>query len=173
MAMNDESEKKREFTPTPRLLEGIRQTGALSDALKGISVPPLTAFNKIVTMPPAFANTPPVIGANKPFPQASLADQPGQGRIFGEPKPHYAEIPALPTPPAEKVRRGVGSAQDLGRYVREKRIAMKLTQQELADTAGTGRRFISELEAGKSTLEFGKVLQVCRSVGVDLFAIGR
>jgi y4mF family transcriptional regulator len=50
---------------------------------------------------------------------------------------------------------------------------MQLTQQDLADAAGTGRRFISELETGKATLELGKVIQACSVLGVDLFATGR
>jgi y4mF family transcriptional regulator len=59
---------------------------------------------------------------------------------------------------------------DLGRLVRTARKNMKLTQQRFADLAGVGRRFISELEAGKATLELGKALEVCRAAGIDVFA---
>lgn len=57
---------------------------------------------------------------------------------------------------------------DLGRVIRDKRKAMGLTQQQFADITGVGRRFISELESGKPTLEIGRVLKVCQSVGVEL-----
>ncbi|KJF71463.1 MULTISPECIES: type II toxin-antitoxin system Y4mF family antitoxin [unclassified Rhizobium] len=62
---------------------------------------------------------------------------------------------------------------DLGRMVRRLRESRKLSQQEFADLAGVGRRFLSELENGKPTLEFEKVLQVARAAGISLFARGR
>lgn len=72
--------------------------------------------------------------------------------------------------PGAAAHQAVVSVAALGGFVRATRLRMGLTQQELADMAGVGRRFISELEAGKPTVETGKVLQVCASVGVDLFA---
>ncbi|GLR60568.1 type II toxin-antitoxin system Y4mF family antitoxin [Rhizobium indigoferae] len=65
------------------------------------------------------------------------------------------------------------SIGDLGRMVRRLRERRKLSQQEFADLAGVGRRFISELENGKPTLEFAKVLQVARAAGISLIARGR
>jgi HTH-type transcriptional regulator/antitoxin HipB len=64
----------------------------------------------------------------------------------------------------------VSSARDLGRLVRIARERMQLNQQRFADLAGVGRRFISELENGKESLELAKVLQVCQAAGIDLFA---
>jgi HTH-type transcriptional regulator/antitoxin HipB len=64
----------------------------------------------------------------------------------------------------------VEETADLGMLVREARKAMRLTQQEFADLAGVGRRFVSELEGGKASLEFGKVLGVCKAAGIDLLA---
>ena len=64
----------------------------------------------------------------------------------------------------------VSVAADLGRLVTIARKDMRLSQQQFADLAGVGRRFISELENGKSTLEFGLVLQVCRAAGIDINA---
>ncbi len=52
----------------------------------------------------------------------------------------------------------IGSPADLGRLVRKVREGRGLSQQEFADLAGVGRRFLSELENGKPTLELGKVL---------------
>lgn len=42
------------------------------------------------------------------------------------------------------------------------------SQQEFADLAGVGRRFVSDLENGKPTAEIGKVLQVLTALGLDL-----
>lgn len=75
--------------------------------------------------------------------------------------------------PASIDAKPLDSPAELGRLVRTARRSMRLSQQRFADMAGVGRRFVSELEAGKPTLEFGKVLAVCRAAGVDLLAIRR
>ena len=62
---------------------------------------------------------------------------------------------------------------DVGTHVREARKAMKLSQQSFADLAGVGRRFVSELESGKGSVEFERVLKVCQAAGVDIFAMPR
>lgn len=56
----------------------------------------------------------------------------------------------------------------IGAAVREVRMTMHITQKTLAMTAGTGLRFISELEKGKPTCEFGKVLTVLNTLGIDM-----
>lgn len=58
----------------------------------------------------------------------------------------------------------------LGDAVRHARRRYDLTQGELAAAAGTGRRFISDLEAGKPTIEFERLLKVCKVLGIDVFA---
>ena len=79
---------------------------------------------------------------------------------------------AVPRPQiATRVRREgarLATAADLGAVVRERRKALGMTQQDVADAAGTGRRLVSELEAGKPTLEIGKILAVCQVLGLDL-----
>ncbi|MES1990687.1 MAG: helix-turn-helix transcriptional regulator [Pseudomonadota bacterium] len=64
----------------------------------------------------------------------------------------------------------IHSPSTLGLIVQKVRKSQKISQQEFADLAGVGRRFISELENGKATLEFGLVLQVCESAGIDILA---
>jgi y4mF family transcriptional regulator len=64
----------------------------------------------------------------------------------------------------------ITTAVDIGRLVLNARQERALSQQHFADLAGVGRRFISELENGKPTLEFDKVLQVAGAIGIDLFA---
>ncbi len=64
----------------------------------------------------------------------------------------------------------IASPADLGRLVRAVRERRHFSQQEFADLAGVGRRFLSELENGKPTLELGKVLKVANAAGIVLFA---
>ncbi|WP_197995296.1 helix-turn-helix transcriptional regulator [Neorhizobium galegae] len=64
----------------------------------------------------------------------------------------------------------INTPEDLGRMVRHAREERRLSQQAFADLAGVGRRFLSELENGKTTLEFDKVLKVARAAGISLFA---
>ncbi|WP_082221879.1 helix-turn-helix transcriptional regulator [Mesorhizobium loti] len=64
----------------------------------------------------------------------------------------------------------IASSADLGRLVRKVREGRGLSQQEFADLAGVGRRFLSELENGKLTLELGKVLKVVNAAGIALLA---
>jgi HTH-type transcriptional regulator/antitoxin HipB len=64
----------------------------------------------------------------------------------------------------------VNSARDLGRLAKSARQRSKLTQIELAGAAGTGPRFIGELERGKPTCELDKTMRVLKMLGVKLFA---
>jgi y4mF family transcriptional regulator len=67
----------------------------------------------------------------------------------------------------------VASVETLGALVRAYREKSVLSQQSFAERAGVGRRFISELENGKPSLEFDKVLAVARAADIDLFAAPR
>jgi len=67
----------------------------------------------------------------------------------------------------------VRTVSDLGAMIRKGRKAMKLNQAAFAAHAGVGRRFISELESGKSTLEFDKVVACAQAAGIDLSARSR
>ncbi len=58
--------------------------------------------------------------------------------------------------------------QHLGKFLRQRRKALKLRQADLALVSGTGLRFISDLENGKPTCEIGKVLGVIESLGIQL-----
>lgn len=71
------------------------------------------------------------------------------------------------------IREPLKSIADLGLLVRDARKAMKMNQAEFAAHAGVGRRFVSELEGGKPSLEFDKVLACAGAAGVDLFATRR
>jgi y4mF family transcriptional regulator len=64
----------------------------------------------------------------------------------------------------------ITSVKDLGHQIKIVRRERKLSQEALADLSGVGRRFLSELENGKPSLEFGKVISVANAIGIDLFA---
>lgn len=64
----------------------------------------------------------------------------------------------------------IATVKDVGSLVREVRTAKKMSQRDFADLAGVGRRFLSELENGKPTLEVGKVLATLLAAGIDIYA---
>jgi y4mF family transcriptional regulator len=78
--------------------------------------------------------------------------------------------PAQPSPPEPTT---ISTAAGLGHLIKAARLRQKFTQQQFADLTGVGRRFLSELENGKPSLEFNKVIQVANAAGIDLFARSR
>ena len=64
----------------------------------------------------------------------------------------------------------LNTPRDLGLYIRDRRRALDLTQAGLAASAGVSRRWLSELEAGKSTAEVGLVFKVLHALDVRLDA---
>jgi y4mF family transcriptional regulator len=62
-------------------------------------------------------------------------------------------------------------AKNLGDFIKEKRGFLKITQRELADSAGVGLRFVRELEANKQTVRLDKVGQVLKVFGCKLWPI--
>jgi len=63
---------------------------------------------------------------------------------------------------------GVMTIEEIGRTIRQERKSQGLTQGELAMTANTASRFISELENGKATCQIGKALKVIRCLGIKI-----
>lgn len=57
---------------------------------------------------------------------------------------------------------------ELSEFLKQRRQATRLTQQDLADKAGVGLRFIREMEQGKATLRLDKVNQVLRLFGHEM-----
>ncbi|WP_332819957.1 helix-turn-helix transcriptional regulator [Sphingopyxis sp.] len=70
----------------------------------------------------------------------------------------------------QAIRSQLHAVADLGALVRKARLQLGFTQQSFADLAGVGRRFVSELESGKPTLEADRVLRCCAAAGIDIFA---
>jgi len=62
----------------------------------------------------------------------------------------------------------VHSTSQLGKVIRDTRKAKGLRQAELALAAGTGRRFIVELEQGKPTAQLDQVIRVLQALGLSM-----
>jgi y4mF family transcriptional regulator len=59
-------------------------------------------------------------------------------------------------------------ANYLSNFVKDNRNHLGLTQEELAEKAGVGLRFLRELEQGKNTLRMDKLNQVLSLFGRSL-----
>jgi y4mF family transcriptional regulator len=62
----------------------------------------------------------------------------------------------------------IETPEDLGRAVRHARRSRNLRQEDVALGAGTGARFIGELERGKPTVQLDTTLRVLHALGIAL-----
>ena len=58
--------------------------------------------------------------------------------------------------------------EELIHFIKTKRTELGLTQEELAERAGVGLRFIRDLEQGKESLRLDKVNQVLALFGMKM-----
>jgi transcriptional regulator with XRE-family HTH domain len=56
----------------------------------------------------------------------------------------------------------------IGRAFAERRIALRLTQQTLADLAGVSRSSIQALERGSGSVKFGSVVEIADILGLNI-----
>lgn len=56
----------------------------------------------------------------------------------------------------------------IGKYIKEERKKVGLTQEEFALRAGLGLRFVRELEQGKETVRLDKVNQALAMFGMEV-----
>jgi y4mF family transcriptional regulator len=71
-------------------------------------------------------------------------------------------------PKGKIMRFQIDTPTDLGGAVRRARRSRGLRQEDVALSAGTGARFVGELERGKSTVQLDPTLRVLRTLGVNL-----
>jgi HTH-type transcriptional regulator/antitoxin HipB len=64
----------------------------------------------------------------------------------------------------------LASARDLGLDVRDRRRRLGMTQSDLGAAAQVSRRWLSDLEAGKPTVEVGLVFKVLHALELTLEA---
>ena len=60
------------------------------------------------------------------------------------------------------------TSSELGEAIRARRRELGATQKDLAMAAGTGLRFIIDLERGKPSCQTGKMLLVLQALGLSL-----
>jgi y4mF family transcriptional regulator len=56
----------------------------------------------------------------------------------------------------------------LGGAVRERRKALRLTQADIAVLADCAELFVREVEAGKPTVQFNKLVALLKALGLEL-----
>lgn len=64
----------------------------------------------------------------------------------------------------------IETTETLGQLIRAARIAQGFTRDGLANATGLSPKFISQIESGKATAQFGKVLHLLRELGIRLQA---
>lgn len=62
---------------------------------------------------------------------------------------------------------------EIGLRIREIRKSQGVSQETLAGLAGTGQRYISELERGKATARIGEMLKVLNALGAGLYIMSQ
>ena len=60
--------------------------------------------------------------------------------------------------------------QDLGLLIRATRKHQKLRLDDVAGSAGLGPVFVREVERGKETVQFGRVIKLLQELGIELSA---
>ena len=67
----------------------------------------------------------------------------------------------------------INNSKELGQYLLQERKNLKLTQKEISEFTDVGRKFVLELEKGKSTAQIGKIFEVLNGLGLELHLIKR
>ena len=62
----------------------------------------------------------------------------------------------------------IRTATDLGAFIRERRTQLGMDQRELAEKAGTSRKWVIEVEKGKPGAEIGLILRTLKTLSVTL-----
>lgn len=62
----------------------------------------------------------------------------------------------------------IRTTTDLGAFIRERRANLGMDQSDLAEKAGTSRKWIVEVEQGKPRAEIGLILRTLKTLGVSL-----
>jgi HTH-type transcriptional regulator / antitoxin HipB len=62
----------------------------------------------------------------------------------------------------------IRTATDLGAFIRERRIRLRMDQIALAKKAGTSRKWLVEVEQGKSGAKIGLILRTLKSLEISI-----
>ncbi len=69
------------------------------------------------------------------------------------------------------VMKNLKNITDIGRRIKEIRKGQHVSQMTLAGLAGTGARYISELERGKETARIRELLKLLDALGAGLYVM--
>lgn len=67
----------------------------------------------------------------------------------------------------------ISDVKSLGELIKNTRKEQGLSQDDLAGISNTGRRFIGDLEKGKETVQFIKVISVLLALGLSIYAVNK
>ena len=67
----------------------------------------------------------------------------------------------------------IKDTKQLGKLIRSERKKQKITLVELSGLCNVGVRFLSELENGKKTVQFAKVMHILHSLGLEINIVKR
>ena len=67
----------------------------------------------------------------------------------------------------------IDNTSDLGKLIRGFRKKDKINLAQVSGLSNSSMRFLSELERGKETAQIGKVLQVLKTLGLELYVFPR
>jgi len=62
----------------------------------------------------------------------------------------------------------IRTATDLGAFIRERRTALGMDQLSLAKKAGTSRKWLVEVEQGKTGAEIGLILRTLKGLEISI-----
>ncbi|MFN3521275.1 MAG: helix-turn-helix domain-containing protein [Phenylobacterium sp.] len=62
----------------------------------------------------------------------------------------------------------ITTARDLGAAIRARRKLLGMNQTELAERVGVGRRWLTQVENGKSGAEIGLLLRTLNALGLEM-----
>lgn len=68
------------------------------------------------------------------------------------------------------MKKTIGSPEDLGLLIRAVRKSSRVRQDDLSAMAGVSRQFAIDVERGKPTAQFGRVLLLLQELGITLTA---
>lgn len=66
------------------------------------------------------------------------------------------------------MKQPISSTEDLGLVIRAVRKSTQVRQDDLAGAVGVSRRFTAEVERGKPTVQFGRVLRLLEELGITV-----
>jgi len=62
----------------------------------------------------------------------------------------------------------IKNVSEFGNIIKQRRKALGYSQSEISESTGLSVTFISDLENGKKTIEFGKALILANMLGLDM-----